>query len=377
MEQLKLLFGLWTNPASGMGSILDRGSALFALLAGLAASALVTLLGAAPFGFFMPMALLALVYVPGIAALGAWIGRLGSLGAVFQRDYSPLFTCAAMAWVAVSLPASVAALAVPPQALPGVGIAALAYFAALMLFAVRTIFGAGGGASAAIVALSWIPLVAAAFLWGPLRFLFGWIASPFFLFYAWYFLGGELSHLGSGLRTRQNFRRMLEAAAINPHDGDAQYQLGLIHLERHQYTDAVRRFRNAVAIDPEETDAHFQLGRIAREQGRAAEALAEFEIVLRQDEKHNSSEIRRELGGALLDAGRYEDGRRELEIYTERRPYDPEGLYYLGRSYSATGQTEAAREAYSRAVDAARTAPRYRRRFTAKWSRLAQKAMRK
>jgi hypothetical protein len=30
---------------------------------------------------------------------------------------------------------------------------------------------------------------------------------------------------------------MLEAAAVNPHDGDAQYQLGLIHQQRRQYSE--------------------------------------------------------------------------------------------------------------------------------------------
>jgi tetratricopeptide (TPR) repeat protein len=238
---------------------------------------------------------------------------------------------------------------------------------------VRTLFGLGGVVAAGVVALSWVPVLAVAFLWGPLHFLFGWLASPFFLLYAWYFLGGELRNLGSGFRSGQNLRRMLEAAAIKPHDADAQYQLGLIHQARRQYTEAIRRFQAAVAIDPEETDAHFQLGRIAREQGCVDEALARFQIVVRQDEKHNLSEIRRELGAAYLAAGRTEDARRELELYTDRRPYDPEGLYHYGQALYALGDAATAREMYRRAVDAARTAPRYRRRFTARWSRLAQK----
>ena len=44
--------------------------------------------------------------------------------------------------------------------------------------------------------------------------------------------------------------RMLEAATVNPHDGEAQYQLGLIHQHRRQRTEALQRFRNAVQIDP-------------------------------------------------------------------------------------------------------------------------------
>jgi predicted negative regulator of RcsB-dependent stress response len=376
-DGLKLLLDLWRRPAAAMGAILDRGGALFALLAALAASWLLQSLAPLRLGAFMPVIVLALAYVPGTLIVGALLGRLGSLGAVFQRDYSPLLTCAAMAWGAATLPLALVAWVVPSAVVVWLAAGAGLYFAVLMFFAVRTLFGVRSGAAAGIVGLSWVPLVVVAFLWGPIRYLFGFLASPFFLLYAWYFLGGELSNLGSGLRSRQSFHRMLEAAAINPHDGDAQYQLGLIHQQRRQYTEAAKRFRNAVAIDPEATDAHFQLGRIAREQGRIDDALAEFQTVLRQDEKHSLSEIHRELGGAYLDAGRLADARRELEIYTDRRAYDPEGLYYYGQALEGLGDPAAAREMYGRAVEAARTAPRYRRPFTAHWSRLAQKQARK
>ena len=71
--------------------------------------------------------------------------------------------------------------------------------------------------------------------------------------------------------------------------------------------------------------------------------------------------------------GRREDARRELAIYVERRPYDPQGLYYYGRALEELGDPRAAREAYAQAVEAARTAPHYRRRVVAGWSRLAQR----
>jgi tetratricopeptide (TPR) repeat protein len=257
------------------------------------------------------------------------------------------------------------------------GALACLYFAVLMFFAVRTVFGAGNRTAIGVVCLSWVPLAAAVFLWGPLRFLLGWLASPFFLFYAWYFLGGEVGRLGAGLRGRQSFRRMLEAAAVNPHDAEAQYQLGLIYQQRRQYTEAIQRFQNAVAIDPAETDAHFQLGRMAREQGRLHDALAHFQTVVDQNEKHSLSEVLRELGGIYVSARQYEHARRELEVYVERRPYDPEGLFYYGQALEGLGGRAAAREMYARAVESARTAPRFRRRFTARWSRLAQKQMRK
>src|SRR5260370_38848216 len=125
---------------------------------------------------------------------------------------------------------------------------------------------------------------------------------------------------------------MVDAAAINPHDAEAQYQLGLIYQQRGQFTAAIQRFKNAITIDPTETDAHFQLGRIAREQGRFTEALASFQTVLSQDEKHNLSEILRETGAKYLDLGQYQEARRLLAAYLERRPYAPEGLRHYGQT---------------------------------------------
>jgi tetratricopeptide (TPR) repeat protein len=376
IDNIKLLLRVFGQPAAAISAILDQGSLLFASLAVLA----VTLLykSGLAVSFYMPLLVLAVAYVPGVLLLSGLLARLGGgLGSVFQRDYSPLLTCTAMAWSAANLPVALAGWTLPlPVFLILIGAAQL-YFLVLMFFVVRTVFGTENGIAAAVVCLSWIPVVAASFLWGPLHFLLGWLASPFFLFFAYYYLGSEIGNLGAGLRSGQNFRRMLNAAALNPHDGEAQYQLGLIYQQRRQYTEAIQRFRNAVAIDPGETDAHFQLGRIAREQGRLKDALEHFQAVMDQNDKHSQNEILRELGAVYLAARQYDHAHRFLTEYLERRPYDPEGLYYLGQALEGLGRAGEARDAYARAADAVRTAPRFRRRFIAKWSRLAQRQIRK
>lgn len=376
VDNIKLLLRIYGQPSAAMSAILDQGSLLFASMAAIA----VTLFykSGLAIGFYMPLLVLAVAYVPGVLLLSGLLARLGGgLGSVFQRDYSPLLTCTAMAWAAANLPVALAGWMLPLPVFTILIAAAHLYFLVLMFFAVRTVFGTENRIAAAVVSLSWIPVVAASFLWGPLRFLLGWLASPFFLFYAYYYLGGEIGNLGAGLRSSQNFRRMLNAAALNPHDGEAQYQLGLIYQQRRQYTEAIQRFQNAVAIDPGETDAHFQLGRIAREQGRLKDALLHFQTVMDHNDKHSQNEILRELGAVYLAAGQYGDARQFLAEYIERRPYDPEGLYYLGQALDGLGRTEEARETYARAAEAVRTAPRFRRRFIAKWSRLAQRQMRK
>ena len=334
-----------------MGDILDRGSLLFASIAVLVAGFVL------PFGsFYTPLLLLAVIYVPGLLLIAAPVAR-----ADFKRDYAGLLTCAGMAWTAAQLPVYFPAR--------------LAIFAILMFFAIRTVFGTGNGTAAALVAFSALPLAAAMFFYPVLSMIFGLLASPFFLFFLIYYLGAEFSSLSQGLRSGQSYRRMLEAAAINPHDGDAQYQLGLIHQHRRQYTEAVRRFEAAVKIDPTETDAHYQLARIYRQQGRLADAAAHLETAVRQDDKHSSSEVHRELGAVYLAEDRIADAHRELALYTARREYDPEGLYYYGQTLERLNRPEEARDAYRRALEAARSAPRYRRGELARWSRLAARRL--
>ena len=406
-DNVKLLLQLFSHPAGAMSEILDQGSLLFASLAVLAVSLLLQFglrpvipqapvpmqhnqAGTSPnepdmpvarpqprwsFAFYSPFLVLAVFYVPGTLLVASLIGRLGALGVVFGRDYSSLLTCTSMAWAAANLPLALIAPAVPLPVFAVVAALAYLYFGVLMFFAVRTVFGTENGVTTASVCLSVIPLAASVIFWAPLRFILGYAASPFFLFYAFYYLRGEFANIGSGLRSRQNFRRMLDAAAVNPHDGEAQYQLGLVYQQRRQYTEAIQRFKNAIAINPAETDAHYQLGRMAREQGRLKDALAHFQTVLDQDEKHSLSEILREIGATYVAARQYEDARRELGEYVDRRPYDAEGLYHYGQALENLNRVPEAREAYARSVEAARTAPRYRRRYTARWSRLAQKQL--
>ena len=83
----------------------------------------------------------------------------------------------------------------------------------------------------------------------------------------------------------------------------------------------------------------------------------------------------RELGAIFNEAKQYEDARAMLEIYRERRHYDPERMYHHGFAPEALRKTEEARQAYQQSVEAAQSAPRYRSHITAPWSRLSQKRL--
>jgi tetratricopeptide (TPR) repeat protein len=199
-----------------------------------------------------------------------------------------------------------------------------------------------------------------------------YVASPFILYYLWLAFRGDVGDLSQAFRSRQNFRRLMDAAALNPHDAEPHYQLGLIHQQRRQYAQAIAEFRRAIEIDKTEVDAQFQLGRIAREQGRLDEAMQYLETAAALDPKHSFGDVWREIGATHLAAGRAEAAEAVLSPFVERRPYDAEGLYWLGDALAKLGKESEAKEAFRRCIEAVETLPNYRRGLMGKWRKLAR-----
>jgi len=196
------------------------------------------------------------------------------------------------------------------------------------------------------------------------------------IYYAWIFLGSDVRSLGGGLRSRQHLKRQLEIAATNPKDADAQYQLGLIYQERHQYDEARKRYLRAIEIDNREADPFFQLGKIALDEGQAEEAIRFLSSAAALDPKCCSHEVWRELGRAYLKASRLEEACTALTKYIDRRPYDPEGLYYQGEALVASGRAAEAKQAFFECKSAVDSMPPQRRRQVARWGRMASSALR-
>lgn len=67
------------------------------------------------------------------------------------------------------------------------------------------------------------------------------------------------------------------------------------------------------------------------------------------------------------------EAREALAKFADRRPFDPEGLYYLGKVLKAQGERERARETFEKAVESVRSSPDYRQRSIKQWGNLAEK----
>jgi len=369
-EKLGPLFQLYYRPSRALSTILDSGSLALALIV------------AAALGFAMGeisrVVLIAVLFAPAcVAVISVW-DHLGSVGVVLRRDYSPLLVCTLMCWIAANIPAWLASFLMPAVSF-WIHIVADAYFLALAAVAIRTVFGSGVGKAIGTVFGGAAASVGGFYAYAIFGGALSYFASPLVLIWLYILFRPNLdmfTGFGGGLRSRQNFNRHLEALTVNPRDSDAQYQLGLIYQQRRNYAEAISRFTKAVEIDPGETDAHHQLGVIALEQKRYDDARRHFAATLALDDKHSSSEAWRGLGATDLQLGNTGQALAELQKYTDRREFDPEGQYWLGETFKKLGRIPEAQAAFQRAVEGARTAPPHRRRYTAAWGRQAKAELR-
>ena len=331
--------------------------------------------------FFAPLISLSAFYVPFVILLMCIFGGIGNFGVVLSRDYAALATCTLMSWAAAHLPFAVAGVllyssAISPPVYLAFWVLSGLLFGVFMIFALRTVFGANYGTAIFIVCIAWLALSLGMYVF---KFVSPWLFSPFLLFFAFIYLGGylggEVRGFGNSFRSRQNFKRFLHNATVNPKDADAHVQLGLIYLQRKQDTKALEHFIKAVEIDREEIDANYQLGRIARRNGEFQKALDHFTIVAAQNDKYSLSEIWREIGATYLEVGMFDEAKTALEKFINNRPVDSEGLYYLGKIYKAQNEPEKAREMFDQAIESASSSPDYRRRELKYWSKLAQKEL--
>lgn len=311
---------------------------------------------------------LAALYVPALILLFVLTERSISFSVAFRRDYGSLLSCTYLAWAASHLPFAILGYFAPTASIALLlWLLSNLYFGFLIFCAMRVACGASVQSAAITAGSAWLSLrfdsiVFSALTLSPLLTLI-WLV-PLAL--------GALAGMRAAHIQRQSFRRSLQAATLNEHDAEAQYQLGLLYQQRRQHTEALRHFRRAVEIDPKEPDANFQLGIVARQEGRLQDALNHFAPVLAHDDKYRQSEVWREIGATYLAAGMLEEAKSALEKYIERRPFDPEGLFHLAETLSQSGEPTRAQELYRQCIEAVQTMPYYRRHEVTKWSKLAQ-----
>lgn len=326
-----------------------------------------------------PVFFVIVIFVPACVLAASLVERRASFRVLLRHEFAALVSCALYSWAVAHLLMFVLALVMfkpgGPNAealVSAMRIVPLPYFLFLVVLALRVALRLSFGRAVVVMALG-----ACSLLVLPLLPRFAFIlTSPLMLILVFILLRNMFGDVLSAQRSRENFRRNLEASTLNPADASAHYNLGLIHQQRGQLDEAKERFTRAIEIDPDETDAHYQLGRIAREQGRPADAIAHFEAVVQRDPEHSLNEVWREIGRTYFEAGQLEDARAAFERFIEKRPSDAEGRYRYGLTLNRLGRGDDAASEMRACIEAVRTSPTYKYRAEKHWASEAQSFLR-
>jgi tetratricopeptide (TPR) repeat protein len=98
--------------------------------------------------------------------------------------------------------------------------------------------------------------------------------------------------------------------------------LGQAFIEQRDYASAIAPLKHAVEMDASLVPAHQLLGYALLAQGYAAEAIPHL------DRAHEQAA----LGIAQVETGQFGDAIQNLQAALQKRPNDPDLLYYLGRA---------------------------------------------
>jgi Tfp pilus assembly protein PilF len=418
-DWMRLFLMMFYAPVRAMRGVRDRAPLGPALLLALAVQSLYVILTQRFYlngaiyprlvitTLFQSLLFIAIIFVPVTALVANLLERRGSFRLVLQQEYAGLASTFFYGWAAaniIGLPIAFLAnssgyqaayvqdsielvrrfqttLNLPPEVLAELlnprthasnlyRMIVLPFFGIGTVLAVREVFSLSVLRSLAVMALSTIITYFAAILFLP---LFGSLMASPFLLLLLYLLGrGYVGELTRAAAARASFKKNLETATLNPADASAHYNLGLIHQQRNELSEARARFERAIEIDVDEVDAHYQLGRIARAEGRLADAIKDFQEVVARDEAHAQHEIWRETGATYLSAGQFDDAREALSRFLSHRQSDPEGLYLMGRAFAGMGRRREAAHSMQACIEAVKTAPAYKYRTEKRWLNEAQ-----
>src|SRR5258706_13800131 len=115
------------------------------------------------------------------------------------------------------------------------------------------------------------------------------------------------------------YRKITE---LEPASARAFVSLGQALIEERDYGAAVKPLKRALELDPNSASAHQLLGYALLAQGYPTEAIPHLENAHEQAA----------LGIAQAETGQFADAIVNLQTALQKRPNDPDLLYYLGRA---------------------------------------------
>lgn len=141
---------------------------------------------------------------------------------------------------------------------------------------------------------------------------------------------GLKKHVEAGLAAKKagdldraivEFQRVVELA---PSLAAAHVNLGAVYYEKKDYDKAIPILTRALELNSDLPGVHAMTGTALLARGYAARAIPHLE-------KAQADDL---LGVALLESGRVREAVDKLETALQKRPDDPDLLYYLGQAHA-------------------------------------------
>jgi|AGTN01.2.fsa_nt_gi Tfp pilus assembly protein PilF len=158
---------------------------------------------------------------------------------------------------------------------------------------------------------------------------------------------------GDTARAESSFKRVL---SLDPSNGDAHFNLGVIEESRGNNKAALDHYEKAYKASPDDQEIKSAVMSLRNKSDSIAQAKAENEARAREaaaqaQEQKNQDKLRSMVADASADykAGNYSQAVGKLEKVARDAPTDPDVQYALGQAQKAQGNTEAARAAFNRA----------------------------
>jgi tetratricopeptide (TPR) repeat protein len=148
-------------------------------------------------------------------------------------------------------------------------------------------------------------------------------------------------------RWREALLSHLRAVELEPRSAGARFTLASF-LANHALEMAESEYREAIAVDPEHAESHLELGLALADMGRVEEGLKELEVAVRLAPE--DAVARHELAGLLMDEGDYRTAIGHLREAARLQPETFEIQLDLGLCYAQKGFYAEAERAYGKAV---------------------------
>ncbi len=162
-------------------------------------------------------------------------------------------------------------------------------------------------------------------------------------------------------------RQVRRAVAMNPHDANAQADLGRLLVEAGDHSRALPHLEAAHARAPEVAETAYYLGVARLRLGDETRGRPLIEEALGRDPRLGYGEPHLRLGDYYLQHGQPGEALMHLQRFTEVRASSVEGQYKLARACQATGDIARARAALDEAARAYSGAPGFKRREERPW----------